>query len=91
MNFIRIILAIVLVNTAGIALRYFKIDTYFIFLGFRFHLGAILPFIILLDGHTIKKLSKAFRIPYFKKKFLPVIWILLPLIILLTLLKKYLN
>ena len=82
MSFIRIILVIVLVNAAGIALRYFEIDTYFIFLGFRFHLATIVPFIILLNGHNFRKLLDAFRNPYFKKKFLPVIWILLPLIIL---------
>lgn len=67
----RIILALILVNAAGIALRYFGLDTYFIFIGFRFHIGCILPFIVLLNKESLDDLWSALKKPYFRKKFIP--------------------
>lgn len=86
MNPFRIILVILLVNAAGIVLRYFELDTYFIFVGFRFHLSAVLPFIILFNEENLKKLYSALRKPYFRKKILPLIWILSALIVLMAVL-----
>jgi hypothetical protein len=83
---IRIVLAIILVDIAGITLRYFDLSTYFIFLGFRFHLGSILPFFILFNNDTLKSISLLLRKPHFRKKFLPFMWIVFALIILFVVL-----
>ncbi len=82
----RVILAILLTDAVGITSKYFGIDTYFIFLGFRFHLCAVLPFLILYNKNTFPVLIAALRKPYFKKKILPLFWIFFPLIILLLVL-----
>jgi diacylglycerol kinase len=82
----RIILAVLVTATAGLALRYFEIDTYFIFLGFRFHLSAVLPFLILYNKNSISVLSEGLRRPYYKLKFLPFLWIIISLIIILSVL-----
>jgi hypothetical protein len=86
LNPLRITLTIVLVNAAGITLRYFDFDTYFIFLGFRFHLSALLPFIIFFSKKNLLLLLDSFQHPNFKSKFLPALWIVLPLIILFAVL-----
>ncbi len=91
MNLFRIILSILLVNAAGITLRYFGLDTYFIFLGFRFHISCLLPFLILMDGEHLKLLSDALRKPRFRKKFMPILMVIFSLavtIAALFLLKK---
>ncbi|HSD64529.1 MAG TPA: hypothetical protein VLB50_12045 [Ignavibacteriaceae bacterium] len=79
----RVIFAILITDAAGIVLRYYKIDTYFIFLGFRFHLSAFLPFLILYNKNILLLLLGALSKPYFKKKFLPFLWLFIALIILL--------
>lgn len=76
MNPFRIIFVILLVNAVGIILRYFELDTYFVFVGFRFHLSALLPFILLVNEENLKNLFSALRKPYFRKKLLPFIWII---------------
>jgi len=75
LSYSRIILAFILVNAAGITLRYFELDTYFIFVGFRFHLGCILPFILLLRKENISELWESLRKPLFRKKIIPVFWL----------------
>jgi hypothetical protein len=51
-NSVRIILALVLVNAIGFALKYFELDTFIILLGFRFHLGAVIPLLLVIKkGH----------------------------------------
>ncbi len=67
----RIFLALVLVNAAGIALRYFGLETYFIFLGFRFHIGCILPFAVLLNKESLSELWESFKRPLLRKKVIP--------------------
>ena len=87
----KIIIAIILVNAAGILLRYFALDSYIIFVGFRFHLSFILPFFLILWNLNSEKLKQAFLHPDYNKAFQPLGWIFLPLIILLAalfLLKK---
>lgn len=86
LNPFRVVLAVLVTDAIGILLRYFGIDTYLIILGFRFHLCAVLPFIILYNKNNFSLLITAFRKPYFKKKILPLFWIILSLIILLTVL-----
>jgi hypothetical protein len=82
----RIILAILLTNAAGISLRYFDLDTYFIFLGFRFHLSAVFPFIILFKKDNLTILFEALKKPRFKRKFVPLLWLIISLAVVLILL-----
>lgn len=42
------LLAVIAVNIAGSALKYFDLDRYIIIAGFRFHVIALLPFLLLL-------------------------------------------
>ena len=77
----RIVIAILLTNAAGFTLRYFDLDTYFIFLGFRFHLSAVLPFLLLFNAKSLYYLKQALGNPFFKKKFLPAIWLIISLIL----------
>ncbi|HEX2983626.1 MAG TPA: hypothetical protein VHO28_08800 [Ignavibacteriales bacterium] len=41
-----VILAVIIVNTAGLTLKYFGLTDYVILLGFRFHLGLAIPLLI---------------------------------------------
>ena len=86
MNPYRIILSLIIVNAAGISLRYFDLDTYFIFLGFRFHLSSLVPFLILLNEESLNKFYRSFRSPVFRKKILPALWIVLSLLIVMAVL-----
>jgi hypothetical protein len=56
----KLILALIIVNAAGLCLRFFNLSTYIIIIGFRFHLSFILPFIIVFRSDFL---------PYIKKKF----------------------
>ncbi|HSP87383.1 MAG TPA: hypothetical protein VLN45_04570, partial [Ignavibacteriaceae bacterium] len=47
-NSLIVIFVILIVNAAGFLLRYFQLDTYFILIGFRFHLSLLIPFLIVL-------------------------------------------
>ncbi len=42
-------MVIVIVNSAGILFRYFHLDTYFIFIGFRFHFSLLISFLCILS------------------------------------------
>ncbi len=76
MSFSRFVLAVLLVNAAGITLRYFSLDTYFIFLGFRFHLSCLIPFILLSSKENLVVLLEALKKPRFRKKLIPIFWLL---------------
>ncbi len=80
MHYSRIIFAVILVNAAGITLRYFGLDTYFIFLGFRFHISCILPFGIMLTKDNLSELWSSLRKPLYSRKIIPFFWILLSLL-----------
>lgn len=84
MNPIRVLLAVILVNAAGITLRYFDLTTYFIFLGFRFHLSSVFPFLFLMNEEALHIFYGSFTNPQFRKKFLPLLWIIASLAILLS-------
>jgi hypothetical protein len=47
-NSLIVFFVILIVNAAGFLLRYFQLDTYFILIGFRFHLSLLIPFLIVL-------------------------------------------
>ncbi len=56
----RIFFAIVIVNALGFALKYFDLDTHFIFLGFRFHIAAIIPFLIVIKKDHFNLIKESF-------------------------------
>lgn len=82
----KIIFALILVNAAGLTLRYFNFDTYFIFLGFRFHISCVIPFLFLLRFEILDDVKNYFRHPGYKFYYTPLLKIILPLIFLTAIL-----
>lgn len=64
---IRLLLAFILVNVIGFALKYFELDTYLILLGFRFHLAAIIPLLVIIKSQQLSLLKNALSHPQFVK------------------------
>ncbi|NWF89406.1 MAG: hypothetical protein HXY50_08070 [Ignavibacteriaceae bacterium] len=62
-----LIISIVLVNVIGFALKYFNLDTFVVLLGFRFHLSAVLPLIIVFKWRNLTSLKEIFGHPPLKK------------------------
>ena len=85
-SYYRLILAIIVVNLAGFTLRYFEYDTYIILLGFRFHLSFVLPLLVIYPENFFIRAKEFLVNPYFKKKFFPVLWIIIPSGLILSLL-----
>ena len=84
-----ILLVIVTVNVAGFLLRYFQLDTYFILIGFRFHLSILISFLFILnyiDFNSVKEMfihpSKQRFIFILILSFLPLLFIPLDMFIL---------
>jgi hypothetical protein len=73
----RLLLSLVLVNGVGFALRYFDYDTFIIIAGFRFHLSFFLPLLILFPSGAAGRAVNLLSHPEYKKKFLPLLWIIL--------------
>ena len=81
LSFKLILFIIISVNALGYFLRYFEFDTYFILLGFRFHISLFLPLIFILKKELRTKIKKIFSDPGYKGKFLPLLWILIPILV----------
>jgi hypothetical protein len=77
----RMVISLIILNAAGILLRVFNLDTYFILVGFRFHISFILPFLVIFQKDQLHFIKKLFVDPQHKRTVLPLLWILLPLII----------
>jgi hypothetical protein len=77
-NLLSVVLAIIIVNAAGLSLRYFNIDTYIILVGFRFHLSAVLPLLLILRSRHQALIKECFVKPQCKKVFPYLIWTILP-------------
>jgi hypothetical protein len=73
----RLVLSLILVNGVGFALRYYGMDTWLIVAGFRFHLSFVLPMLILYPRGFIDSVIKNLLHPVYKRKFLPVFWIVI--------------
>ena len=80
-SFSLILFIIILVNALGYFLRYFEYNTYFILLGFRFHIALFLPLILILRKGQRIIFKQTFLEPRYKGKFLPLLWILIPLLV----------
>ena len=79
-----IIFAVAAVNIAGILLRYFNLDTYIILAGFRFHLSFVLPFLVIFWIAEPGFIKNLFTDPHHKRTVLPLLWILLPAIVIVA-------
>ncbi len=79
----RLIFAVIILNAAGILLRIFNLDTYFILVGFRIHISFILPLLIIFKKCQVNFIKQIFVDPHHKKTVLPLLWILLPTLILI--------
>ena len=77
----RLVIVALAVNAAGLVLRYFNLDTYIILIGFRFHISFIIPFLIIFRKNQLSFIKKIFVDPHHKRTVLPLLWILLPVII----------
>ncbi len=62
---VRLLLAIVIVNAIGFALKYFELDTFIILLGFRFHLSAVLPLLVVIKREHLSLIKDSFLHPHF--------------------------
>lgn len=81
-----IILIILFTNILGYTLRFFEFDTYFILLGFRFHLSSLLPLLIFIKKENRQKVAVSFREFEISKILKSFLWILLTVAILITVL-----
>jgi hypothetical protein len=79
-----IILSILIVNAAGLILKYYGFDAYIIFAGFRFYISLVLPFVIIYSNSRLGILKNSLLHPAYNKTFQPLGWMLLPLIILIA-------
>jgi hypothetical protein len=77
----RLVIAVLAVSAAGIVLRYYNLDTYIIIIGFRFHISLILPFLIVFRKSQLPFIKQIFVAPHHKRTVLPLLWVLLPVII----------
>ncbi|NWF50563.1 MAG: hypothetical protein HXY49_08470 [Ignavibacteriaceae bacterium] len=91
LKILQLLLVILIINAAGFLLRYFELDTFVVFLGFRFHLSLLLPLFIVLRKDMIGEIKKILFTPSFKKLLVPFLLCFIPpafLIGILFLLKK---
>jgi hypothetical protein len=77
----KVILAIIIVNSVGIYLRYFNLNTYIILLGFRFHISFVFPLIVVFNSNFIPYIKRSFINPEWRKSLIFLFLILLPLLI----------
>lgn len=68
-NAIRIILAVIFVNAVGFALKYFELNTFLILLGFRFHLSAVLPLLVVMKLEHLELVKESLLHPQYKNLF----------------------
>lgn len=79
-NFLLFFLVIIIVNAAGILLKYFQLDTYFIFIGFRFHLSLLISFLCILNYIDFASVKEMFIRPSKQRFVFILILSLLPLL-----------
>lgn len=67
LSLLRIIVAILIVNIVGIALKIFVLDTFIIIFGFRFHISLLLPLAFVLQKGSIDLLKRNLVKPEFRR------------------------
>jgi hypothetical protein len=73
---------ILIINIAGVLLKYYGLDAYFILAGFRFYISLVVPFFMIYRFSMCNDIKKILVQPSYNKTFQPLGWIFLPLIIL---------
>ncbi len=81
-----IVFVLIIINAIGILLRYFDLDTYFIFFGFRFQISLVLPLLIVLKSLPKDFIIDIFKRPKYKNKLSFVYLLFIPLLILFAIL-----
>jgi hypothetical protein len=69
----RIIIAICASSSIGFILKYFEFDAYIILLGFRLHLSAVLPFLLVFKWQHLSLIKESFLHPKNKSLLRPVL------------------
>lgn len=77
----RLIAAVILTFAAGFVLKFFELNTYLIIIGFRFHIGTVLPFLFIAGMPLLPYIKKEFVAPRFNKMFLFLLIVLVPMLI----------
>jgi hypothetical protein len=80
-NLLYIFSVIIIVNAAGLILRYFELETYFILIGFRFHIAFIIPFLLVFRSKHTSLFKETFTKAEYKDITPFLLWIILPLIL----------
>jgi len=78
--------AVIIINAIGISLNYVGLDTYLIFIGFRFQLSIFLPAFFISGIFSKNYVLNIFRNPKYKKGSFFIYLLIIPLIILLAIL-----
>ncbi|HKI79904.1 MAG TPA: hypothetical protein VKA26_15285 [Ignavibacteriaceae bacterium] len=88
-----LILAVLIVNAVGILLRSFNLAPYIIIIGFRFHISLVIPLLIVFRKNQLVLFKSIFVNPQHKRTALPLLWILIPLLLIIGSLYflQYLN
>jgi hypothetical protein len=73
-------ISVIITTAAGFILKYFDLDTFLIFLGFRFHISCVLPLIIIFRTVTGNELKQFFTNPSYKNNSAPILVLLIPLL-----------
>lgn len=79
---VSIFVLIIIINAAGLLLKYYGLDAFIIFAGFRFYLSLVLPFLIIYRNSQLGNIKGILIHPLYNKTFQPLGWIFLPLIFL---------
>ena len=79
---VSIFFLIIIINAAGLLLKYNGLDAYIIFAGFRFYISLALPLFLIYRNWQLSKIKKILVHPPYNKTFQPLIWIFVPVIIL---------
>ena len=83
---IPVVIAVFIVNAAGILLKIFELPAFFTLLGFRFHLSLVIPFLFISGRLDLEMIRKEFVSADYRKNYpYPVSLILLPFLITLVL------
>ncbi len=83
LKFSTIVYAVLVTIFLELILKYFNLDSYIIFAGFRFHLSLVVPFPFILKFDQLKNIKKILRNPIYNKTFQPLKWVFIPLALIL--------
>ena len=81
-----LIVTLVTINAIGLLLKYFKLDTYFILLGFRFQLSLVLPIFFIFRKSSKDFVINIFRSPSYKGNLFFIYVLVIPLLLLIAIL-----